>query len=351
MCFQNAENVRSLISAAAESGTPFLFAVDYELGEGMYVEAPAKQGRVLYAVPQSSNKPPFSLRTAGPGAALGTGTCGPRAKPCSSTILPSPMSPAEYKSKFDTVQQAILRGETHLANLTVRTPIQCEIGLEEIFQRATAPFKLLVPGRFVCFSPERFVKIARDGIISTNPMKGTIDASVPDAQTVILEDVKELEEHQASVDLLKNELGVWAKSVTVERFRYIDRIQAGNRELLQVSSLITGTLPSDWRANLGRILFDMLPVGSCTGVPKQSTIQVLQAAEGEPRGYYTGVFGYFDGEELDSAVMIRFIEEQDGLLYFRSGGGITARSDWQREYQETLQKIYLPFSKRLGIRG
>jgi len=325
MYFNDAENIHSLISAGAERKSPFLFAVDFELDEGMYIEYPEKQSRILYSVPQSSNKPILQ----------------PENK--DGVISLSPMNPAEYKDKFDIVQQALLRGDTYLANLTVRTLIRCELSLEEIFLRATAPYQLFVPGRFVCFSPERFVKISRAGIISTNPMKGTIDASVPDAHAVILEDVKELEEHAAIVDLLRNELSVWAESVAVERFRYIDRIQARNRELLQVSSLITGVLPSDWCANLGRILFDMLPAGSCSGVPKQPAIQVIRSAEGEPRGYYTGVFGYFDGEELDSAVMIRFIEEREGSFYFRSGGGITSRSDWQSEYNEALQKIYLPF--------
>jgi para-aminobenzoate synthetase component 1 len=93
---------------------------------------------------------------------------------------------------------------------------------------------------------------------------------------------------------------------------------------------------------MGDIIFDMLPAGSCTGAPKKSTVDIIRRAEGENRGYYTGVFGYFDGSSLDSAVLIRFIEKENDSFFFRSGGGITARSNWKNEYQETLQKIYLP---------
>ena len=68
-------------------------------------------------------------------------------------------------------------------------------------------------------------------------------------------------------------------------------------------------------------------------------------AEGLPRGYYSGVFGYFDGQTLDSAVLIRFIEKVDNRYYFRSGGGITVNSQAKEEYQEILEKIYLPIQK------
>jgi para-aminobenzoate synthetase component 1 len=108
---------------------------------------------------------------------------------------------------------------------------------------------------------------------------------------------------------------------------------------LQVSSEITGELPATYLSGLGDILFKMLPAGSVSGAPKQLTLAIIRQAEQEPRGYYTGVFGYFDGKELDSAVMIRFIEENNGKKYFRSGGGITVFSDPQKEYNEVIDKI------------
>jgi para-aminobenzoate synthetase component 1 len=174
-------------------------------------------------------------------------------------------------------------------------------------------------------------------------MKGTINAGIPDAEEIILSDEKETAEHNTIVDLLRNDLGMVAENITVKRFRYINKIITPQRELLQVSSEITGKLPANYLSELGDIVCKMLPAGSVSGAPKQSTLEIIRKTEREPRGYYTGVFGYFDGEELDSAVMIRFIEEHNGKKYFRSGGGITAFSDPQKEYNEVIEKIYLPF--------
>ena len=86
-----------------------------------------------------------------------------------------------------------------------------------------------------------------------------------------------------------------------------------------------------------------MPAGSVTGAPKQKTLEIINHVEGLPRGYYTGIFGCFDGENLESAVMIRFIEQRDGQLWFRSGGGITCNSLAELEYQELIDKVYVPF--------
>ncbi|MGL4293035.1 MAG: chorismate-binding protein, partial [Bacteroidales bacterium] len=83
--------------------------------------------------------------------------------------------------------------------------------------------------------------------------------------------------------------------------------------------------------------------GSICGAPKKSTCEIIKRAEGISRGYYTGIAGIFDGENLDSGVLIRFIEQDEkGEFHFRSGGGITAKSDAQSEYDELIQKIYVP---------
>jgi para-aminobenzoate synthetase component 1 len=85
-----------------------------------------------------------------------------------------------------------------------------------------------------------------------------------------------------------------------------------------------------------------LPAGSVSGAPKRKTLEIIQEAEGEKRGYYTGITGYFDGEKLDSAVMIRYIEQVDDQLYYRSGGGVTTQSVCKNEYDEALAKVYVP---------
>lgn len=173
-------------------------------------------------------------------------------------------------------------------------------------------------------------------------MKGTIAASVPDAKTKILSDKKEAAEHATIVDLIRNDLSQLAQKVWVERYRYLDRIDTNSGGLWQVSSEIVALLPENWRSQIGTLLASLLPAGSITGAPKPKTIEIIRKAESYDRGFYTGVCGFFDGKDLDCGVMIRFIENQDGQLVFKSGGGITAQSDARAEYQEMIDKVYLP---------
>ncbi len=260
----------------------------------------------------------------------------------SKSLIKSPISFDEYKKKFDYIQEQILFGNSYLLNLTAKTKIETPLDLDEIYEKANAKFKLKYKDEFVCFSPERFVKIKKDKIY-TYPMKGTIDASIANASAKILGDMKEMAEHTMVVDLLRNDLGIVAKKVRVEKFRYIDEIDAGDKKLLQVSSKISGELENNWNEKLGDILISLLPAGSITGTPKKKTVEILEKIEGYDRGYYTGVFGIFDGKSLDSSVMIRFIEkDKDGKLFYKSGGGITCDSDAYLEYQELLDKIYIP---------
>jgi para-aminobenzoate synthetase component I len=86
----------------------------------------------------------------------------------------------------------------------------------------------------------------------------------------------------------------------------------------------------------------LLPAGSISGAPKPKTIEIIKEVEKEKRGYYTGVFGYFDGKNLDSGVVIRYIEQNQDERFYRSGGGITSQSNALDEYNEVIQKIYVP---------
>ncbi len=162
-------------------------------------------------------------------------------------------------------------------------------------------------------------------------------------RTVMLaSDPKEDAEHNTIVDLIRNDLSTVATHVRVKRFKYIEKLKTHQGELLQMSSEIEGKLPSDFRKSLGDILFRMLPAGSISGAPKKKTVDIIREVEGYDRGFYTGIFGSFDGENLDSAVAIRFIEKQGEKLLFKSGGGITFKSDWKKEYDEMQKKVYVP---------
>jgi len=248
---------------------------------------------------------------------------------------------ALYKKKFDAVIEKIKAGETYILNLTQATPITTTLSLREIYKLANAHYKLRYKDQFVCFSPEKFIQI-QGNTIHTFPMKGTIDASVPNAKEKILANTKEMAEHVMIVDLLRNDLSIVAKNVKVEKFRYIQKINAGAKELLQVSSHIRGDLESDWREHLGDILQALLPAGSISGAPKRSTLDIIKEVEKYERGFFSGIFGIFDGINFDSGVMIRFIEKSEKGYIYKSGGGITLDSDAFLEYEELQDKIYLP---------
>jgi para-aminobenzoate synthetase component 1 len=252
-----------------------------------------------------------------------------------------PLSFEDYQNQFDAVVAEIKKGNSFVVNLTAQTPIQLETTLQTLFHQANAKYKLWYKDEFVCFSPETFVTI-EGGKVHTFPMKGTINASIPNARLLLLNSLKEKAEHNTIVDLLRNDLSMVAYDVRVTKFRYVDEIVTHQGRLLQVSSEIQGRLASNYFSLLGDILFAMLPAGSVTGAPKKKTVDIILETEIYQRGYYTGVFGVFDGHRLDSAVMIRFIEKtSDGYVY-KSGGGITSRSDPHDEYQELIEKIYVP---------
>jgi len=256
-------------------------------------------------------------------------------------LIKYPLDFQSYEKAFNAIIEKIKSGESYLLNYTCVTPIKTELSLKEIYNFANAAFKLRVKDNFVCFSPERFIKI-QDNTIYTYPMKGTIDASIDNAEAKILANAKETAEHIMVVDLLRNDLSMVSKEVRVSKFRYIDKIRAGDKELLQVSSEIQGKLEDNWKESLGEIIQNLLPAGSITGAPKKRTIEIIKDVEIYNRDYFTGIFGYFDGKVFDSAVMIRFISKhEDGLMY-QSGGGITLDSNAHSEYQEMQDKIYIP---------
>lgn len=248
-----------------------------------------------------------------------------------------------YRPRFDYVVQQIRRGNSFLVNLSAATPVATTLALPDIYRHSRAPYRFWLRDRFVCFSPEAFVRIQNNRIASY-PMKGTIAADLPDAERIILSDVKEAAEHATIVDLIRNDLSMVAEKVWVERYRYLDKITTHEGSLLQVSSEIAGVLPETFAGAYGDLLMKLLPAGSISGAPKPSTLRIIREAEGYDRGYYTGIMGAFDGEVFESAVMIRYLEQQDDGLVFKSGGGITSRSRAEDEYQELIDKVYLPFS-------
>jgi len=307
-----------------KKGIPFLFIIDFELIKPLIFRIEdIDPKKLLYNINGNTN-----------------GKSG--LKPIKNfDLVKHPESYEDYLVKFKRVKNEIEFGNSYLLNLTCSTPINISSSLKELFLNGKSKYSIWFDEMFVCFSPETFV-IINNGDIKSFPMKGTIDAGIPDAEKVIMEDPKEIAEHYTIVDLLRNDLSMVSKNVRVERFRYIDVIETNEKHLLQVSSEICGNIGDDYKSHIGDILFELLPAGSICGAPKKKTVDIISTVEGSERGYYTGVFGIFDGHNLDSGVMIRFIENNNGNYFYRSGGGITAFSDPLSEYKEMIDKIYVP---------
>lgn len=308
------------------SSIPFLFGFDFELENAFLIKNPFMQSEVLFRSPGYANYSGMYISSFTNEIKLEIGDL---------------MSQADYCKAFETIRHAFERGDSYLCNYTLKTLIRINVSLKELFLRTNSLFGLCYHDDFISFSPERFVKIS-NGLIYSNPMKGTIDASLPDAENILLQDYKEDCEHNTIVDLIQNDLSKLASNLRLKHFKYIDRLQTSGGELLQMSSEIVGELPDNYLSHLGDIIFSLLPAGSVSGAPKHSSVELIKSVEQQKRGYYTGIFGYFDGKSLDSAVLIRFIEREGEQLFYRSGGGITINSLCEQEYQEMMQKIYIP---------
>ena len=247
----------------------------------------------------------------------------------------------DYQKGFEIVQENLKKGNSYLTNYTRKTEIETNLTLEDIFKFSKAKYKILIPDEFVCFSPETFIEIV-DNKIFTHPMKGTIDAEIDDAENILKNDPKEKAEHYTVVDLLRNDLSMVANNVRVKDFQRIDFIKTKQKNLLAMSSEIEGEIKPEFQNKIGTILQKLLPAGSILGAPKLKTLEIILEAEKYDRGFYTGIAGYFNGKNLDSCVLIRFIEKENEKFFFKSGGGITHQSDLTSEYEEMKNKIYVP---------
>ena len=308
----------------SEKKVPFFFMIDFLMGNVLiFNEQALKSKKILVDFPSFKNAESKISKK--------------------SEILwkSHPKSKENYQKGFEIVKNHLKRGDSYLVNYTCETKIETNLSLEDIFHQSKAKYKVLLPEKFTFFSPETFVEI-RNQQIFTHPMKGTIDASVPNAVEELKNSVKEKAEHYTVVDLLRNDLSMVADWVTLDEFQRIDYLQTSNKNLFAMSSEISGKVKPEFQNNIGSLLKTLLPAGSILGAPKPKTLEIILEAETYERGFYTGVAGYFDGENLDSCVMIRFVEKKGENLTFKSGGGITHLSKLADEYQEMKNKIYVP---------
>ena len=229
------------MNALAGANVPFLFIVDYAQ-EQSHIE-PLDRTRPRHL--------PFPI----PEGRATRGGCNspcqkhsrPMRRPYSVDIIPP--SPTAYRHSFDLVKQNLLAGNSYLTNLTCRVPVTTNLTMEEIFLHSEALYKLWLKDRFVCFSPEIFVRIEK-GKIKSFPMKGTIDATLPDAEQLLMQDTKEAAEHSHLVDLIRNDLSMVSEHVEVTSYRYIDRLQTNkgpsSRPAPRYAAPCPKTTPHTW---------------------------------------------------------------------------------------------------------
>jgi para-aminobenzoate synthetase len=260
---------------------------------------------------------------------------------------------AAYLGDIAQCKRALADGESYELCLTnkVRTETELEpFALYKALRRANpapyAAFLRLGPELSVLSSsPERFLRIDRDGVAEARPIKGTAarvadpaaDAAVASS---LAADPKQRAENLMIVDLLRNDLGRVCEpgSVEVPRLMEVESFETVH----QLVSTVRGRLrPGASPVDAVRAAF---PPGSMTGAPKERTMAILDRLEGEARGVYAGAIGYFGlGGGVDLAVAIRtLVLDGEGNVETGAGGAIVAGSDPDAEFEEMLLKAWAP---------
>lgn len=188
-------------------------------------------------------------------------------------------------------------------------------------------------------SPETLVKMT-DGKMYTFPIAGTMRRGKNEAEDLAIEeklinDEKELAEHNMLVDLGRNDLGKIAKfgSVQVEALHMLQRFS----HVIHITSTVSGDI-QDGKDALDAI-GATLPAGTLSGAPKIRAIEILHELEKSPRGVYGGAVGYIDfSGNMDVCIGIRMAMNKGGKVYVRAGAGIVRDSVPESEYNETLIK-------------
>ena len=188
-------------------------------------------------------------------------------------------------------------------------------------------------------SPETLVKL-EDGILHTFPLAGTrprgkSEKEDKELETELLADEKELAEHNMLVDLGRNDLGKISKfgSVVVEKLHSIERYS----HVMHIGSTVRGEIRPEYDAL--NALEAVLPAGTLSGAPKIRACQLIEELENNKRGIYGGAIGYIDFTgNMDTCIAIRLAYKKNGKVFIRSGAGIVADSDPDKEYMESINK-------------
>ena len=268
---------------------------------------------------------------------------------------------ADYLRAVGDIQAAIARGDTYQINYTTRLQLQSYGHPAQLYRRLRQPVPYAAlahlpdhkqqPGWTLSFSPELFVNIASDGLITTEPMKGTApvlgDGGDEARAQALQADPKNRAENIMIVDLLRNDLGKIATTGGV-RVPAPFQVRRFGSVWQMTTAIEAQAKPHTSAADIFRAAF---PCGSITGAPKRMSMQIIDALETSPRGLYTGSIGYLKpcssglGFEGTLNVVIRTLQLKplsDGLYQgtYGVGSGIVADSEAEAEYIECQWKAH-----------
>jgi para-aminobenzoate synthetase component I len=255
--------------------------------------------------------------------------------------------PHEYLRKIEQVKSAIAAGDVYQLCLTNEIQLHTQIDplfaflrLREINPAPYSAYLKVGDTSLVCASPELFLSLSGEGVLSTKPIKGTRPrSSDPEVDEQIRLELQANEKERAEnlmiVDLMRNDLGRVAKvgSVEVSKLFDVESYAAVHQLVSTVSAELEDNLT--WADALQAAF----PGGSMTGAPKIRAMQIIAELENGPRGLYSGAIGWVgvDGA-CEFAMTIRSIVLQAGLAKIGVGGGITIDSDAAEELEETRLK-------------
>lgn len=265
-----------------------------------------------------------------------------------STVIEARWSKEQYQQAFEKVQQYIVAGDCYQINLTQAFEAKSQgklIATAEAFWQLTNPpyaaYLQVNDFELLSCSPELFVEFKANREILTKPIKGTMpryeNAELDEAsKQALINSEKDQAENLMIVDLLRNDLSLYAEIGTVKTNKLFN-IESFNQVHHMVSE-ISATLKNNIHPL--QVLMDALPGGSITGAPKFRAMEIIEELEIGPRGAYCGSIGYFnfDGTGIWN-ILIRTIQKHGDNTSIWAGGGVTIASECDAEYQECFDKV------------